>query len=114
MKKGKLMGKIFGIALVCVMVGVTFGGLLSAVEYPQVQASSDWEIDNGFTGVDTESSQQYNTLPSPAANSGAVNQEAVSEDPFDYQGEYVIDQTELNDDEKTAQNGRPIPLSGQN
>lgn len=29
-------------------------------------------------------------------------QEAVSEEPFDYQGEHVIDETKLNSDEKTA------------
>ena len=64
-RTSRVIGRFLGIALVCVMVGVTFGGLLSAVESPQVQASFGWGTDNGFTAVDTQFSQQYNTLPSP-------------------------------------------------
>ena len=67
MKKGKLIGKIFGIALVLVMVGAMLGGLGELVNTALADDSS-----------------------------------SISEDPFDYQGEYVIDATRLTPKEQTA------------
>ena len=64
MEKGKLIGKIFGIALVLVMIGPMLGGSLSTLNI----ASAD-------------------------------DSNGVGEDPFNYQGQYIIDQAKLSGEE---------------
>jgi len=102
MRKGESKTRVIGIVLALVVIGALLGDPLSDIEFPHTQASSDLEVANEFTGVDTQPSQQYNALPSPTVNHDVVNQETISEDPFDYQGEYVIDHAELNGDENAA------------